>query len=709
MFNVSLDEAKAHFSTLSFRGEKLVPDLYGRAQFTYIAEVQGDQTIALSGFFRMNKREFDLSEVDCLVEGPPPGFIKGQFLYFLETDIRYQALKNLPRLITPLELEKLLEGEVEVLVFGELTKDKPQLILRDKIGVTAELPDPKHEAELRLTHYQKRPGGWVCPSDKVFTSLSLLYAGGWEILTSHGEEVIPFEKLDLDWEADGEALELTGTIHFYGSTLPVQSLPKQRTVALEGQKIGLLPDNFKLFQFSEARLRPEEIGKLVDILGPQMLERPKGPFHPLQPVAAAPSFLGQLRPYQQQGLNWLWFLYQNGLSGLLADDMGLGKTVQTLALLSLLPGPILIVLPTTLKFNWLAEIRRFLPTRERDITLVSYTYLRQNINAFQHNSYEAILLDEAQAIKNRATDTFKAVAALKSRFRLSMTGTPVENSLTELVTHFKFLLPTLEIPEEPHSLKQLTAPFLLRRKKEEVLPDLPEKVEETVFIDLLPEQKICYERYLEDVKRGDLATKSRIEILEVILRLRQIACHPLLAGFEGVASAKMETALADIETLVQEGRKVILFSQFTSLLRLIGRALQHPYLYLDGDTKEREKVIHTFQQEAQPQLLLMSLKAGGVGLNLTRADTILLFDPWWNSAVEEQAIARAHRMGRQGTVFAKRYITQGTVEEKMEALKLSKKKLADHFTPMQGSIDENGFTANFDGANFTASELLSLL
>lgn len=680
MFNITLDEAKSRYNSLTFNGTKLVPDLYGRAQFSYVVEVLADNSLRLSGLLRINKREYDLSQVDCLFAGPPPGFIKGMFLYFIGTDVRFKEMRALPRIVDRDELERLQNEEVELIVLGALPTIRPVLKLQDPFGVTAELSNPKHEADLALTHYQKRHRGWVCPSDKVFESLSLLYAGGWQILSKHGQEVVPFEKLDVDWESDQGTFHITGSAHFYGSSIDIKHLSKQRQVTLEGNKIGLLPENFKLFQWDTLRLKKEELGKLTDLMGENVLYTQKGALCPLQSIQPITTFLGHLRPYQQAGLNWLWFLYQNGFSGLLADDMGLGKTVQTLAFLSLIPGPILIVLPTTLKFNWLAEIERFLPTRNHDITLVSYAYLRQNISEFQQISWEAVILDEAQAIKNRATDSFKAITTLKSRFRLSITGTPIENHLSELVTHFKFLLPRLELTEEPFSLKKLTAPFLLRRKKEQVLPDLPAKIEETVLIDLPSSQKECYERYLSAAKTGDLASKSRLEILEVILRCRQIACHPLLAGFEGVPSGKIEALFADLEVLCEEKRKVIVFSQFTSLLKLLGRELNEKglsYLYLDGETKDREAVITTFQNEKEPLLFLMSLKAGGVGLNLTKADTILLLDPWWNTAVEDQAIARAHRIGREGTVFAKRYVARGTVEEKMEILKMAKKNLAD--------------------------------
>ena len=384
MFNINPEQAKEKFATLFFQGRKLVPDIFGRAIFTYVAEVQEDQSIRLSGIFQINKREYSLEEIDTIFEGPPPGFIKGIFLYFIGSEIRYKALKSLPRVIDRLELEALKKGEVEVIVLGEerLSRIRPRLILRDRIGVTAELPDPAHESDLKQTFYQKKGSGWVCPSDKVFDSLSLLYAGGWKIENSAGEEVIPFEKLELDWETAGGLVHLKGRASFHGESIDIPSIGKERQVALSPGKTGLLPDNFKLYALDKLSFKKTELGRLQELLGEKLLSSEKSPFVPSREVSPSPLFLGTLRPYQSEGVNWLDFLYRNRFSALLADDMGLGKTIQTLAFLSLLPenSPILIVLPTTLRFNWLAEIRKFLPSREKMITLASYSELRMNVS-----------------------------------------------------------------------------------------------------------------------------------------------------------------------------------------------------------------------------------------------------------------------------------------------------------------------------------------
>ena len=284
---------------------------------------------------------------------------------------------------------------------------------------------------------------------------------------------------------------------------------------------------------------------------------------------------------------------------------------------------------------------------------------------------------------------------LQSRFRLSLTGTPVENSLSELCNQFHFLEPGLVDEALPlATLKKKIAPFLLRRKKSDVAKDLPEKVDESVFVTMNEAQKSLYDRFLLSLKSGLLKKVAeggikahRLEVFEAILRLRQIACHPLLVPqiVEGLApeatsSSKFDLVLEDIATLVTTGKKVLLFSQFTSMLKLLAKGASEqniPYLMLDGTTQNRQAVVDSFQTDPNYPLFLISLKAGGVGLNLTAADYVLLYDPWWNRAQEAQAIDRAHRIGRTGTVFCKRYYVQDSIEEKMLALQEKKGKLID--------------------------------
>jgi SNF2 family DNA or RNA helicase len=438
------------------------------------------------------------------------------------------------------------------------------------------------------------------------------------------------------------------------------------------------------------------------------------------------DFHGILRPYQQEGLNWLDFLYKMNLNGILADDMGLGKTIQVIAFLSTLKtkGPILVVMPTSLIFNWKRELETFLPSakclvhqgaqREQSlealendhIILTTYTTLRMDLPLFSRMHFHCVILDEAQAIKNAQTQTFQAVCRLKASFRLSMTGTPIENHLMELWSHLQFLQPGLLGTQESFQaeiqagasdmrfvqrIRKKVRPFMLRRTKDQVAKDLPEKIEQTVWVELGPEQRILYDRFLSGVKQGVLKKiaidglgAARMEVLEALLRLRQICCHPLLIGQqddlgETAQSAKLESLMNDLEQSHEEGKKAIVYSQFTSMLSLISKACKERrwnFVMLDGTTKDREQVVDKFQNDPETTLFLISLKAGGAGLNLTAADHVFLFDPWWNQAVENQAIDRAHRIGQTKTIVAKRYIAIETVEEKMMTLKSAKKNLS---------------------------------
>lgn len=690
MFNITPEEAKEKFSTLTFKGKKLITDIFGRAEFFYVAEILPDQAVKLSGMLKTKRKEIPIEEVDCLFPGPPAGFIKDNLLHFIGSDMTFRELNRLPTIISLSELEEIKEESVEMVLFGEehIAKREPVLILQDPFGITVKLLHPEDAPELALTDYKKTFNGYQCRSDKVFESLSLLKAGGWRVENKQGQEVLLFEKFDADFDKEEENLKLKGSLSFEGEKLPFKDYTGERQVPLEGNKIGLLPDHFKIDPVLRAPIPRLKAGLILPYVGEALFTRGDAPFIPKKTVSAAASFKGQLRPYQEEGLSWLYFLYQNRLSGFLADDMGLGKTVQTLAFLSLLPqeSVFLIVMPASLKFNWSQEIEKFFPAGKGQFTLASYNEVRsspENFSAF----YDVIILDEAQAVKNKSTQTFKAIKALKGGFRLSISGTPIENRLEELVTHFNFLLPSLELNDNPSLLKRLLRPFILRRRKDDVLKELPEKVEVIVEVEQFAEEREIYHRFLSDARAQDLPSQNRIEILETILRLRQIACHSSLAGYPIEQSAKLEAALSDIEALVSEGRAVLVFSQFTSLLKLVEKSLSVPCLTFTGETKDKEKVVAAFQQEEGPQVLLMSLKAGGVGLNLTRADAVLLLDPWWNQAAEEQAISRAHRIGQKNSLLVKRYVAKDTIEEKVMELKAHKKNLAGSFVD-EGIGDE---------------------
>jgi SNF2 family DNA or RNA helicase len=456
----------------------------------------------------------------------------------------------------------------------------------------------------------------------------------------------------------------------------------------------------------------------------------------------------QLRPYQEQGFHWLWFLHEIGSGGVLADDMGLGKTVQTLALLLAVknedqkdgtsaaspqrgrnegttvkrkPFKTLIVAPTSVVTNWLREMDKFAPSlrhalwhgaerKERqdeledaDVVVTSYALLRRDEEFLKEIDWRYVIVDEAQQIKNPLSATARAAKRLKSDRRLALSGTPIENRLSEIWSIFDFVSPGLLGPldkfEERYSrpidngdkvaaerLRATIHPFILRRTKSEVARDLPEKIETDQFCELTGEQSALYAAVLKEVRaqvmgeveRHGLA-RSHIQILAGLTRLRQAACDPRLLGlpreFGDVDSGKL-VALRDlVQTSVEGGHRVLVFSQFVSMLQLIRRALDEdrvPYEYLDGSTKDRAERVENFQSDDGPPLFLISLKAGGSGLNLTAADTVIHFDPWWNPAVEDQATDRAHRIGQTKVVTTYRLIAKGTIEEKI--LELAEKK-----------------------------------
>jgi superfamily II DNA or RNA helicase len=433
-----------------------------------------------------------------------------------------------------------------------------------------------------------------------------------------------------------------------------------------------------------------------------------------------------LRPYQKHGVYWLHFLAQNGWGGILADEMGLGKTIQMLAFLRSLKGRALVVCPSSLVFNWQREAARFTPQlrvlvlegpkrHERfneidsaDLVITSYPLLRRDADRFRGLAFAAMVLDEAQHIKNPDSQNAQAAQVIRAKNRFVLTGTPVENSVRDIWSLMNFLMPgylgtRADFKErfeqvignesggpERRRLLQRLRPFILRRKKETVAPELPEKIEQVSFCELHPDQREVYTRLLDSTRRqvSELASekdrnKSRILMLTALLRLRQVCCDLRLLDLPGAEKAEGSAKLELLDELLQEsldgGHRVIVFSQFVSMLNLIRQQLvaaETPFCYLDGSTKDRQKVVDEFQTGQIP-VFLMSLKAGGVGLNLTAADTVIHFDPWWNPAVEAQATDRAHRMGQKSVVTSYKLIARNTIEEKILALQSKKRALID--------------------------------
>ena len=461
----------------------------------------------------------------------------------------------------------------------------------------------------------------------------------------------------------------------------------------------------------------------------------------VKPLAAPADFRATLRPYQEEGLGWLQFLRRHGLGGILADDMGLGKTVQTLAHLALekqqgrLQKPSLIVAPVSTLGNWQQEVQRFAPdlsvlllhgSRRKesfpliakvDVVITGYSLLQLDSEVLLTHDYYLIILDEAQTIKNPRAKVSVMARALRAEHRLALTGTPVENHLGELWSLFDCVQPGL-LRDERHfqrhyrtpiekdnnrsraqALAQRLAPFLLRRTKDAVAKDLPPKTEIVETLAFEDRQRDFYDgvrlashRRIQEVVRQQGLARSQITILDALLKLRQACCDPRLlgvnAGSTDVPSAKLEWLATVLPELIAEGRRVLVFSQFTSMLRLIEAevtALGIEYCLLTGETQNRTDVITRFQAGAAP-LFLISLKAGGTGLNLTAADTVIHYDPWWNPAVEAQATDRAHRIGQDKPVFVYKLIAKDTVEERIMQLQADKHALASRlYTESTGS------------------------
>ena len=480
-------------------------------------------------------------------------------------------------------------------------------------------------------------------------------------------------------------------------------------------------------------------------------------FERIEPVAPASGLKAELRPYQAFGLSWLQFLYEHGFNGVLADDMGLGKTLQTLSWLQRLKEagelsePALLVLPTSLIANWKQEATRFTPdlnlltlhgsdramrfdqVAHSDLVLTTYPLLPRDQAVFKAHAFKVIILDEAQKIKNPRTQLYAALVQLKAQHRLCLTGTPVENHLGELWSLFNFLMPgflgnqpffkkhyqkPIELEGDRALQERLTnkvAPFLLRRTKHQVAQELPDKTEIIKTVEFEPAQARLYETIrvaMEDKVRQTVAqkgmAKSQITLLDALLKLRQVCCDPGLVKIEAAKkvkhSAKLALLLDLLGDLLEADHRIIIFSQFTSMLKIIEGELKKmdvAYSLLTGQTKKREETITRFKQ-GDSQVFLISLKAGGVGLNLTEADTVIHYDPWWNPAVENQATDRAHRIGQDKEVFVYKLVVANSIEEKILQLQSKKQALQDRVY-RKDQTDEKG------AMQLASVELLDLL
>jgi superfamily II DNA or RNA helicase len=669
------------------------------------------------------------------------------------------------------------------------------LVRRDPQAEAAARKRLQSAGAKRERRYNSQAEFFLTPAklQKLVMELSI---AGWQV-EAEGRQIRQPGAFQLSVTSGVDWFDLTADCDFSGVKASLPQLLKaveqgEQFVQLDDGSQGMLPDEWlKRFaplaamgksEGDALRFVPTQAALLDALLAAQetdhvqvdrqfakLRERLRS-FEGIQPRDEPASFVGELRPYQRAGLGWLHFLDEFGFGGCLADDMGLGKTVQILALLeerrqarkgkrarkSRGAGALaasLVVVPRSLVFNWMEEARRFTPElivvnytglerraawdqlSQCDVVVTTYGTLRRDIAKLRELEFDYAILDEAQAIKNAASQAAKACRLLRARRRLAITGTPVENHLGELWSLFEFLNPGMlgrhdklnqlfasgrtarRVADDPsengHSqpavapredvalLARALRPFMLRRTKRQVLTELPPKTEQTLYCELEGDQRAKYEELREHYRRTLLArvsdvgvNKSKIHVLEALLRLRQAACHPGLLDKKLVKSpsAKLETLLEQIDEVLAEGHKALVFSQFTSLLAIVREHLDQRgvvYEYLDGRTVKRQAKVERFQSDPHCRLFLISLKAGGQGLNLTAADYVFILDPWWNPAVEAQAVDRAHRIGQDRHVFAYRLIARDTVEEKILELQSHKRDLADAIISADNSLLRN--------------------
>ena len=539
------------------------------------------------------------------------------------------------------------------------------------------------------------------------------FPDAWRIRRSQADRWFGVEALDLSCSWDMDRVQPLYQIggHSYSRESLLGGLSSQ-TVRLDNGQI-LRTDTQTILKNEQILAGIRELHEDVEAQR-GLLRRILGESRSPRETPIPKYWLNRLRPYQRQGVAWLLANFHNGESSLLADDMGLGKTIQTLAFLDCVrkDQPQLIVAPTSLLHNWKEEAAKFCPSRQvlvhygpkrskqaevlqkADLVITSYGTLRQDLDWLYDVSFQVAALDEAQAIKNPKSQTAQSVGELWADHRLALTGTPVENRMTELWSIFQFLAPnylgdeseikeiTLPGSASYQALKMKVSPFVKRRLKQEVERDLPEKQEVVVKLELHPEQMAFYHGILKETRR-DLETQktNTLSILTKLLRLRQACCHPGLFDETQLtmASTKFDFLLDQLQEVVSANHSALIFSQFAKLLKLFQFRLEEKgmnALYLDGQTRNRQDLVHAFQRGDAP-LFLISLKAGGTGLNLTRASYVYHLDPWWNPMAEAQATDRAHRIGQTQKVFSYKLIAEGTIEEKILALQTNKKFLAD--------------------------------
>ena len=587
------------------------------------------------------------------------------------------------------------------------------------------------------------PTGAIAMSD-LQRSATELGESGW-IVYIEGRRVVIADDFAINVSSSTDWFDVSMEASFSGSKLRQADIlaaleSKSSMVKLKDGSLGFLPeewlsryatlqgfankneDGSLRFNSAQGLLLNAALGDDDEVRGDQGFTDFRDrilKFDRVKTAKAPTGFKGDLRSYQKEGLTWLGFIQEFQSGGILADDMGLGKTIQMLAFLlsrkKASEHPSLVVAPKSLVFNWIDEAQKFAPSlkvvqyagggrqklskeiREADLVVTTYGTLRTDIEKLREQPFDVAVIDEAQFIKNPKSQAAIACKQLRATHKIALTGTPIENSIRDLVSILEFTSPGLlnfsnneEVAKDLQgALARLLKPFMLRRTKEAVLTELPDKSEQVLFCEMSPEEGEYYavirDRYRqsieESVQKNGLA-KSKLHVLEALLRLRQASCHAGLIDEtkRNESSAKLELLLTQLKEVIAEGHKALVFSQFTTLLSIVKDHLDQEgiaYEYLDGQTVDRKTPVERFQSDSKCPVFLISLKAGGTGLNLTAADYVFILDPWWNPAVEAQAIGRAHRMGQQQKVFAYRMVARGTVEEKILELQKKKKDLAE--------------------------------
>ncbi|MDQ0641764.1 superfamily II DNA or RNA helicase [Pedobacter sp. W3I1] len=595
--------------------------------------------------------------------------------------------------------------------------------------------------------------------------IEILEASGFEIEQATGQKkfVLGASKIDLEVKEGNDWFDIHAVVWFGKYQIPFLSLKqhilhKKREFLLPDGEVAIIPDKWftqygSLFSLAEAgktlKLKKHHIGLINDLaedsLANVTLERKLQRLSDFEDIADTQMpvhFKGSLRDYQKAGYNWFSFLREYNFGGCLADDMGLGKTIQTLAMLQKVKEDdqlletqttSLIIMPTSLIYNWLTEAKKFTPklkilahtgtNRNKDVAnfanydiiITTYGVTRVDVDELKNFYFNYIILDESQNIKNPASKSFKAVRSLKSKHKLILSGTPVENSVSDLWSQLTFLNPGLlgtqaffyeeyvqaiekkKDEEKARKLQSIIKPFVLRRTKEQVAAELPPKTEQVIYCDMSEDQAAYYEKtksayrndLLQSMDDGTFAQKQ-VQLLQGLTALRQLANHPIMIDSAYVSdSGKFENVIHTLDNVLKGGHKVLVFSQFVKHLDIFKKHFEAehiPFAYLDGSTRNRGEIVSEFQQNTELKVFLISIKAGGVGLNLTQADYVFILDPWWNPAVEQQAIDRTHRIGQDKKVFIYKFIAKDTVEEKILALQNRKKSLANSLITTEESF-----------------------